>query len=131
MNNQIEFIKYEPVANEKFLGIATIRLWGKITLRYKIVTTKDGSNIFPAIASYKGPSGEYINCFTVEYNSEKEEIETLIKAHVRKEMNAITPPVQNQSAYVGSNNLYPTQPQQHQSFPSQAYGQPSQENLPF
>ncbi len=80
-----QFIKFEPTPGEKHIGIATVNFHGKIILRYKIVPNKDGSSFFPAPGSYKmpGADGEYKPCFTVDSNSEREEIEELIKANVR------------------------------------------------
>lgn len=79
--NNFEFLSYEPVNGEKFLGIATVRAWGKIILRYKIVPTKDGKGIFPASSSIK--NGEkYENSFMIDSNYENQAIIALIKDKV-------------------------------------------------
>jgi len=96
--NHIEFVRYEPTPGERHLGIATVKLYGKIILRYKIVPTKDGSSFFPAPASYKmpgtaGTEDRYVHAFTLDSNSEREDLETLIKAHVRPHLNQSSPTV--------------------------------------
>jgi len=82
MNPKFEFIKYEPTPQEKHLGIATVKLYGKIIARYKIVPTKDGTSFFPAAASYK-VGDRYESCLILDSNSEKEELDAMIKANVR------------------------------------------------
>ncbi len=82
MNPKFEFIKYEPTPQEKHLGIATVKLYGKIIARYKIVPTKDGTSFFPAAASYK-EGDRYESCLILDSNSEKEELDAMIKANVR------------------------------------------------
>lgn len=82
MQPKFEFIKYETTPQEKHLGIATVKLYGKLIARYKIVPTKDGTSFFPAAASYK-INDRYESCLILDSNSEKEELDALIKAHVR------------------------------------------------
>jgi hypothetical protein len=83
MNQQkFEFIKYEPTPSEKHLGIATIKLYGKLLARFKIVPTKDGSSFFPAAASYK-VGDRYESSLILDSNSEKEELDALIKYQVK------------------------------------------------
>lgn len=85
----MEFLKYELTPGERHLGIATVRLYGKILLRYKIIPTKDGNSFFCAAASYKMP-GEganeerYVPAFMLDSNHEKEELETFIKDRVKR-----------------------------------------------
>lgn len=85
--SQFEFIKYEATPSEKHMGIATVKAFGKIVLRYKIVPNKDGSGFFPASASYKMPSngGEdaYISSFLLDSRSDEEEMNALIRANVK------------------------------------------------
>ncbi len=82
MNPNFEFKKYEPTPGEKHLGIATVKLYGKILARFKIIPTKDGSSFFPASGSLK-IGDKYENCLTLDSTSEKEELDALIRAHVR------------------------------------------------
>ena len=86
--SQFEFIKYEATPGEKHLGIATVKAFGKIVLRYKIVPNKDGSGFFPASASYKMPSngGEdvYVGAFLLDSRSDEEEMNAMVRANVKK-----------------------------------------------
>lgn len=86
--SQYQFIKYEPTPTEKHLGIATVKLYGKIILRYKMVATKDGTGYFPAAASYKMPNttDQYYSAFMLDSTSEREELEGFIKHHVKSWM---------------------------------------------
>lgn len=86
-----QFMKYEPCQGEKYLGIATIKLYGRIILRYKIVGTKDGLGYFPAAASYKQPGqgDQYYSAFLVDSNSEKEEIENIVKHGAKMHMQSL------------------------------------------
>lgn len=81
-----QFLKYELTPGEKYLGIATVKAFDKIILRYKIVPTKDGQSFFAAAASYKVPSPEgdrYIPSFTLDSISETEELMQVIRQGVR------------------------------------------------
>ena len=94
--NNFEFMGYEPTPTEpKQLGIATIRAWGKVILRYKIVPGKDGNGWFSNIASFKkGPDATgkdmYTQSFMVDSNFEAEQIKELIKANVNPYANKAT-----------------------------------------
>ncbi len=84
-----EFIEYVPTPGEKHLGIAKVKCWGRIVLRYKIVPTKDGSGYFPVPASYKlveNGTDRYVPAFILDSNSDKEDLEGLIKSNVKKFM---------------------------------------------
>lgn len=81
--NSFEFIKYEPTPEEKHLGVATVKLYGKIIARFKIIPSKDGTSFFPVAPSIK--LGEtYMSGFTLDSMSEKEELDAIIKVNVRK-----------------------------------------------
>jgi hypothetical protein len=87
--NICEFISYVKTPAEKHLGIVTVKLYGKIILRFKIVQTKDGKSTFPNAASYKitDDSGErYIPAFMLDSRSEQEEVEHVIRAGVKKSL---------------------------------------------
>ena len=105
--DKLEFLNYTETPHEKHLGIATIRTWGKIVLRFKIIARKDGSGNFVAPASYK-ISEQYVPCFAIDSNFDKESIEKFVLSHV---------PASNHSQAV------PQQPQ--------AYYQPVDQGLPF
>ncbi len=98
MNPNFEFKKYEPTPGEKHLGIATVKLYGKIIARFKIIPTKDGTSFFPASGSLK-VGDKYENCLTLDSTSEKEELDALIKAHVQSAQGGgqiVQPPPQYQ-----------------------------------
>lgn len=86
--NKFEFLNYTPTPGEKHLGIATVRIYGKIICRYKIVPTKDGSGFFPAAPSVKIGEGEqpYKSAFELDSRSEYEELTEIVKKHVRQAM---------------------------------------------
>lgn len=96
-----KFMKYEPTPGEKHLGIATVKVYDKIILRYKIVPNKDGGGWFPVPASYKMPSqaGQdvYVSAFMLDSNCENEELMNLIRAHVKSHIQAQY--VDNQSVF--------------------------------
>ena len=85
-----EFLMYTPTPGEKHLGIAKIKAFGKIVLRYKLVPRKDGQGFFPMPASYKMPSPDgqdvYVSAFMLDSNSDKEDLEELIRVNVRRYM---------------------------------------------
>jgi hypothetical protein len=116
----MKFLKYEKAnAEDKFLGIATISLYDKIVLKYKIVMKKDGSAFFPAAPSLKQPgtTDEYVSAFIIDSNSEKEEIEGFIRHHVKLAMQV------EQSAQAANTSIAPNPYGQQQ----QTYAQMSQQ----
>jgi hypothetical protein len=96
--NTFEFLSYIETPAEKYLGVASLKCWGKIVLRFKIVATKDGKGTFPACASYKiiDESGErYIPAFIVDSRSEQEEIEHVIRNGVKRTLSGNVPHTTN------------------------------------
>ncbi len=84
--NNFEFLQYDPVVGEKFLGIATVRAWGRIILRYKIVPGKEGKGFFASTASIK--NGErYESAFMLDSNYENQLLQALIKDKVSSVLN--------------------------------------------
>lgn len=83
----MEFIKYEATPKEKHLGIATVKLYGKILLRFKIVPTKDGQGYFstPAyIKTEREGEDKFIASFVIDSRTEEDELNTLIRDEIRK-----------------------------------------------
>lgn len=83
----MEFIKFERTPGEKHLGIATVKMYGKIMLRYKIIPSKDGASFFcapPSATKMVGQDGKdyYPASFVIDSNSENETLQNFIKAHV-------------------------------------------------
>lgn len=126
-----EFMKYDATPMEKYIGIATVKLHGKIVLRYKIVPKKDGSGYFPTAASYKIPGDggvdQYIAAFMLDSNFEKEEVEKLIMSNVKRIM-AQQPTSFNAQASVSNYGTQYTNVQQTQA-PTQT--NEFQESMPF
>ena len=117
--NQIEFISFVETPNEKHLGIATIKLYGKVFLKYKIVPNKDGSGFFcsaPSCKITKDGNDIYTPAFLVDSRGEEEEIKELIhtavKSSLRKpQMSAsITPSID-------TSNMSPQLKAYHESIP--------------
>lgn len=122
----MQFLKYEKANHDdKFMGIATICLYDKIVLKYKIVMKKDGSGYFPAAPSLKQPgtTDEYVSCFVIERNSEKEEIESFIRHHVKLALQV------EQSAQAANTSMTPNpyaqQPQNYAQQSSQGQARPA------
>ncbi len=96
--SKFEFIKFEPTPTEKHFGIATVKLFDKVIAKFKMINTKDGSAFFPAAPSLKlGES--YVSAFMLDSQSEKEELDNLIKHNVRQALNGgaqKAPPQQQQ-----------------------------------
>ena len=86
--NAFEFLSYEATPAEKHLGIATIRAWGKIILRYKIVATTDGQGFFSAAATIRGHGmnskgkEKYEESFLIDSRYDYEQISQLIQQNV-------------------------------------------------
>ena len=90
--NNIEFISYEPTPEEQYMmGIATVSLYGKIILKFKIVEKKDGTTFFVAPANYRvadgGGSYKYIDAIMLDSRMEHEELMGLIRQGVNQAMN--------------------------------------------
>lgn len=84
--DKFEFIGYKETPGEKHLGIATVKAYGKIILRFKVLTAKTGA-LFCAPSSYKIVDyGEerYIPCFTVDSVSENDELVHMITSNVNR-----------------------------------------------
>lgn len=148
--SQIEFLKYEPVQGEKHFGIATVRLYGKVVLRYKIVPNRDGTGYFPCAASYKMPATadeaeRFVPSFVIDSNYDKDEIETLIKARVKPYLTQGTAEYEStqpdgfKSVNSGSYQYAPQQTQQpapqntqnQGGYPQQGYSQPQHQAQPL
>ncbi len=83
------FQGYIETPGEKHIGVAQVKCWNKVTLRYKVIKTRDGSAFYIAAASYRVKDSEserYISTHLIESQTDKEEIENLIKVQVKKEI---------------------------------------------
>jgi hypothetical protein len=109
-----ELLEYLPTPGDKQLGIATVRCWGKIVLKYKIVSGKDGHGFFASEAGgiKTGMSADgkdiYEKIFVVDSNYEDKAIKTFISRSIN--------PYSQQPALNGQNQTIMGQGMQsHQS----------------
>ncbi len=74
--NNFEFISYQETPNDKYgmLAIITIRVYGKVILRYKKVTSKSGGEFFasPSFTVENGNEKKYINTHMLDSRAEDE-----------------------------------------------------------
>lgn len=87
--SKFEFLSYTPTPQEKHIGIATVKIYDKIILRYKIIPNKDGSGFFAVSSSLKisDDQGErYLSSFMLDSNSENEELVAIVRANVKKQI---------------------------------------------
>ncbi|MBS0585217.1 MAG: hypothetical protein JSR76_02810 [Verrucomicrobia bacterium] len=83
---QVEFLNFDETPEEKYLGVASLKIFGKIILRFKVQRTKDGNGMFVAIPSYRKTDqmGEqWCQWFMLDSSSQKEIVENLIKSKVK------------------------------------------------
>lgn len=139
--NQMEFVNFQAVQGQKYLGIATVNFNG-VMLRYKIVSNKDGNGYFPAAASYNvGTEGadRYITAFCLDSNTQNEILKELIMEKVglyfananqaQRAAPPINPPV-NQGQYGTQQGNQPQN--QNYSAPMPTYqSTPHDDQLPF
>lgn len=129
--NNFEFVSYLPTPNDQYmLGIAKVKLFGKIELRYKHVKTKDNTGTFFCCANYttQDATGEkkYMPCFLLDSRSDEELLMDTIRDGVNRSINSKSA-IPNQPAQ--ANAYYPhglVQPAQAPKSMSEV-----QEQLPF
>lgn len=139
--NQMEFVSFQAVQGQKYLGIATVNFNG-VMLRYKIVSNKDGNGYFPAAASYNvGTEGadRYITAFCLDSNTQNEILKELIMekvglffANANQAQRAASPTNQpvNQGQYGTQQGNQPQN--QNYSAPMPTYqSTPHDDQLPF
>lgn len=128
--DDFEFLNYLQTPDEKyFMGIATTRIYGKIVLKYKIVQKKDNSGYFIAPPNYRLPVKEdgthkYIDAFLIDSRTEHD----LLLEFIRKHVNMIIHPRQNQQEQQQQQNNPPVQHSQvnHQQAQKQTQQQTQQ-----
>lgn len=117
--NNIEFLRYEQVLNEKHIAIATIRVDKRFIFRFKILPKQDGSGYSALAASYKTTrygKDEYVSSFQFDSSYEADEIKNFVIHHCMQEMSKTQASVFSAPAY----------PQQQTPNPQQAYQMPNQ-----
>lgn len=103
---QVEFLGFDETPEEKYLGVASLKLFGKVILRFKVQRTKDGNGMFVAIPSYRkiDHTGEqWCQWFMLDSSSQKEVVENLIKTRVKAYFKAKEAGVSTQKVAVASN----------------------------
>lgn len=83
-NNNFEFKSYIATPDDQFmLGIAKVKLYGKVVANFKHVKTKDGTGDFFCSASYsiKDAMGEkkYLPCVMLDSRDDEEELLNFIR----------------------------------------------------
>lgn len=108
MTPNYEFLSYKATPTDPYmLGVATVRLMGKIVLRFKHVKTKDGSGDFFTSASYtvtENGEKKYMPCFMLDSRSDEELLIDFVREGYRKSL-------ASQSTYAQSASVHPMQPQ--------------------
>ena len=98
--NQYEFISYKPTPGDQYmLGVATVRLYGKVVLRYKHVKTKDGAGDFFTCPSYTiTDDGEkkYMQAFMLDSRSDEETLMEIIRKGYRASLQQAKNPIPSQ-----------------------------------
>lgn len=90
MNYQnFEFKSYTPTPNDSYmLGIAKVKLYGKVIANFKEVKTKDGSGTFFCTANYTSidASGEkkYMPCVMLDSRDDEQDLLDFIRDNVNR-----------------------------------------------
>lgn len=90
MNNQnFEFKSYIQTPNDQYmLGVAKVKIYGKVIACYKHVKTKDGTSTFfcPQNYTLTDAMGEkkYIPCVQLDSRDEEEELYEFIRSNVHR-----------------------------------------------
>lgn len=92
MNQDVEILKFELTEDLKFFGIATVRLYRSVVLRYKVVENKDGSGFFVVPPSYKREfndgTDKWTHWFMLDSMVFNEEVQEMVRAYVNKWISA-------------------------------------------
>ncbi len=129
-NNNFEFKSYTPTPNDQYmLGLAKVKLFGKIVINFKHVKTKDGNGTFFCTNNYTltDTTGEkkYIPCVLLDSRDDEAELQEFIREKVsqvtRLHSASLAQPVQSNAIH------YPHGLTQPNSMSEVA----AQEQLPF
>lgn len=123
MNNyqNFEFKSYTPTPTDQYmLGIAKVKLYGKLIVNFKHVKTKDGTGSFFCTQNYTTtePSGEkkYLPCVQLTDRDEEE----MLLEYVRQQVNYIIAQrsaTKSQPISAAPGQYYPHGMAQHSSMP--------------
>ncbi len=87
MSSNFEFLGYRAVSDDPYLiGVATVRLYGKVTVKFKHAKTKDGRDSFFAAPSISvgvpGEKKEYLKSFQLDSVGDGEMLEGFVRKSV-------------------------------------------------
>ena len=81
--SQFQFMSYKSTpADQYMLGVASVRLYGKLILRFKHVKTKDGKGDFFTSPSYgvdEDGQKKYLQAFILDSRAEDEELMDVVR----------------------------------------------------
>ena len=88
-NNNFEFKSYTPTPTDQYmLGIAKVKLYGKIIANFKHVKTKDGSGSFFCTNNYTTTDAmgdkKYIPCVQLDSRDDEQELLDYIRDSVNR-----------------------------------------------
>jgi hypothetical protein len=118
-----EFIDYLATPGEKYLGIVTVKLYGKIQVLYKWMERKDGKGCFANAPTFK-IGEEYESAVLVDSRIDEKEIMDTIRNGVMTKINSNIKPVQ------GCNGSQ-VQMQQSTFVDQSSYAPKQEDELPF
>lgn len=102
MNQNFEFISYKSTPGDQYMiGIATVKLFGKVLVRFKHVKKKDGNGDFFAMQSYaitEDGQKKYLECVLLDSRGDEELLMEAVREGYRKS-------VQRQSVQAPAQNL--------------------------
>jgi hypothetical protein len=132
-NNNFEFKSYTPTPKDQYmLGIAKVKLYGKIVVNFKHVKTRDGSGTFFCTNNYTmlDASGEkkYLSCVMLDSRDDEEVLMEYIRDCVTKIMEQRSA---HQAQTVQTLAYYPHGMTQNQAVPTSMSDVQNQEELPF
>lgn len=84
---KIEFVEYEKVENEKYLGIATVNFDDRVYLRFKVANGKNGGLWFQP-ASYK-VGDKYVSCFEIDSTAVRKSVDDCIRNGIKSQIGSI------------------------------------------
>jgi hypothetical protein len=89
MNNNFEFKSYIPTPNDQYmLGIAKVKLYGKLVVNFKHVKTKDGGSSFFCTQNYTltdaNNEKKYLPCVLLDSRNDEDELMDYIRENVNR-----------------------------------------------
>ena len=88
--NNFEFKSYTPTPNDAYgmMGIAKVKLYGKIVINFKHVKTKDGSGSFFCTNNYTMTDAlgekKYLPCVLLDSRDDEQELQDFIRDSVNR-----------------------------------------------